>query len=48
MRGTRDWLLTDDDKEKLRQVFDEAMRKQLEDKGHFPIVMPVSTSDRAR
>lgn len=36
--GSRDWVLTDEDKDMLRQVFLDAMTRQLEEKGHFPIV----------
>ena len=34
----RDWELTDSDKQNLQQMFHDAMKKQLEDKGDFPLV----------
>ena len=34
----KNWELTDEDKVKLQKAFREAMVKQLEDKGHYPIV----------
>lgn len=34
----RNWELTDGDKEMLQQIYRDAMVKQLQDKGHFPVV----------
>lgn len=34
----KNWELTDADKVKLQKAFHDAMVKQLEDKGHYPIV----------
>lgn len=34
----RDWELTDEDRKKLQEVFHEAMVKQLEKKGDYPVV----------
>ena len=34
----RDWELTDSDKKVLQQLFHDAMKKQLQDKGDFPLV----------
>ncbi|TDG11943.1 DUF3313 domain-containing protein [Seongchinamella unica] len=34
----RDWELTDSDKKLLQQLFHDAMKKQLQDKGEFPLV----------
>lgn len=34
----RDWELTDSDKQMLQQMFHDAMKKQLQDKGDFPLV----------
>ena len=36
--GNRNWELTDNDKDKLRKSFHEAMVKQLEDKGGYQVV----------
>lgn len=36
--NSRDWELTDKDKQTLQQLFHDAMKKQLEDKGDFPLV----------
>ncbi len=37
-RNRRDWELTDADKKKLQDIFYEAMSKQLQDKGDYPLV----------
>jgi len=37
-RHSRDWELTDDDKLKLQQVFHDAMSKELQEKGGYPLV----------
>jgi hypothetical protein len=36
--SSKNWELTDADKVKLQKAFHDAMTKQLEDKGHYPIV----------
>lgn len=37
-RHSKNWELTDADKLKLQEIFHEAMSKQLEDKGDYPVV----------
>ena len=34
----RDWELTDEDKKALQDMFYQAMEKQLQERGHFPLV----------
>lgn len=34
----RDWELTDQDKQQLQQMYHDTMVKQLQEKGHFPVV----------
>ena len=34
----RDWELTDQDKQQLHQMYHDTMVKQLQEKGHFPVV----------
>ena len=37
-RHSKDWVLTDADKVKLQEIFHEAMAKELEGKGDYPLV----------
>jgi hypothetical protein len=38
VRGNRNWEITDKDKDLLRSAYHDAMVKQLQDKGDYPIV----------